>query len=285
MRFAALVAMMSVSTAVACGSPTHDASPPLPSSSGSGQDASPPSESGDAGEVPSPDGSSDGALFDGEILLRGLIEGTAFVAFVRQTPFPMSAMTTLGDGHCDVHPRDQGDNPIASLRVDPSAAYVSLGPSVRITNASGTLTSTPLEGAAWYHGETTAFFSFGTDVTLATDGDTKGLPATSLGPFHVPSQVTPTPDSTDPRITVAGGPVRIHYGGGAGAQSFHIFITSKEHDIDCYPSPLSTDFELPPAVVGVLDSSFTPLVWAESRYEVSLSGKRVVVRVMSDNLD
>jgi hypothetical protein len=223
--------------------------------------------------------------FDGEIVLRGLIEGTAFIAFVRQTPLPAAPLPPLGDGHCDVHPRDQGDDFIALAQRDPNATYVSLGPSVKMTSTAGTLGSAPLEGAPWYHGETTAFFSFATDVTLTTDGDPSGLPAASLGPFHVPDRVTPTPDSVDQTVTLDGGPVRIHYGGGTGAQSFHISITSKDHDIDCYPSPLSTDFELPPAVVAVLDHSFVPLVWAESRYEVPLGGKRVLVRVTSDNLD
>ncbi|MFO0756840.1 MAG: hypothetical protein U0359_10125, partial [Byssovorax sp.] len=221
---------------------------------------------------------------DGRILFRGLGEGIAFEVDLYAEPVSAPAAITRGDGHCDVHATGEGDSFVGVI----PPGTLDLGASV--TAKSGALTfDATVDGTTG--GFSYIFTQAGVDAfdktwTLTNAGSASGLAATTLATVHVPAAVVPiVPTPGGGSIETTGGKVTLQWTGGEGADSFHINIMSSKAEVDCYPAPSATSFDLPAEVVSALDPIVVPAVWAESVSLVPVGGRRIWVRVTSDNLD
>jgi hypothetical protein len=237
-------------------------------------------------------GASDVEIFDateaptlgGKLLFRGLGEGLYFGVQLYAQPITAPGFPTLGDGHCDLHAPGTGDD-ITRENLFTDFASLDLGDTVTASNGTITLVASAGDAGTFQYEEALAgSFGFDSTFTLKNSGSPSGAPASTLATLRVPGRVSQQ-DASSPVKAGNGGPVTITYGGGDGAQSFHINISGSSTEIDCYPAPNTTSFTLPANVAVHLDATFTPVVWAESVTFVMVAGRRVMVRVTSDNLD
>jgi hypothetical protein len=220
----------------------------------------------------------------GKILFRGLGEGLYFGVQLYAQPITAPGFPTLGDGHCDLHAPGRGDG-ITRENLFTDFESLDLGETVTASNGKTIFAASAGDaGTFQYEAALAGSFGFDTTFTLANSGAGSGAPAGTLATFRVPGRVSQQ-DASSPVVVGNGGPVTITYSGGDGAQSFHINISGSSAEIDCYPAPNTTSFTIPAGMVTHLDAMFTPIVWAESVTFVMVAGRRVMLRVTSDNLD
>ena len=224
------------------------------------------------------------ATLDGRILFRGLGEGIEYDVEMYAVAVPSPVEIVRGDGHCDVHAPGEGDGFITFGM----PGTLDLGPSVKATSGteSYTVAVDTSTGGFQYLFTKAGVDAFDKTWTLTNEGSASGLAATTLATLHVPSQVVPiVPAAGGGTIDTKNGPVTLQWTGGVGAQTFHIALMSSKADIDCYPSPSATSFELSNEILKLLDAQATPLLWAETVTYVAVGSRNVRVRVTSDNLD
>jgi hypothetical protein len=240
---------------------------------GGGSDAAQQSDAGGMAEA-----------IDGRILFRGLGEGVYFNVVLNRAAVAAPTAITRGDGHCDVHPVGAGDSFVGIF----PPGDLDLGATVTAINGSTTLAAkVDTSGGGFQYLYTQAGVdAFGKTWTLANSGSKTGLAATTLVTVQVPARVVPiVPAPEGGSVDTTSGHVTLKWTGGEGAQTFHVYIQTSKAEVDCYPAPTATSFELPAEVVKVLDPQVTPALWAESVTVAHTGNRRLWVRVTSDNLD
>jgi hypothetical protein len=224
----------------------------------------------------------------GQIIFRGLGEGTAYRLEYYRHPIANPAPRTYGDGHCDIRQlAGEGDDLWGPFFQNPGTGDYDLGATVTAKANDGSMSLiAPRESESLFNYEASVAgppFAFGKSFTLTNSGNTavQGWPAGELATLTVPGQVFPIPSSVD----TMSGPVTVTYSGGERAMFFHVRIQTSNGNVDCYPGPDTTSFQLPPDVMAILPRFVTPLVSAERIQYVTTNAGAVLVRVSSDNLD
>lgn len=221
---------------------------------------------------------------DGRVLFRGLGEGVAFNVVLNHAAVAAPTAIARGDGHCDVHRVGEGDSFVGIF----PPGDLDLGATVTASNGATTLAAKvdTIGGGFQYLYSQAGVDAFGKTWTLANSGSQTGLAATTLVTVQVPALVVPiVPAPQGGSVDTTSGHVTLKWTGGEGAQTFHVYIQTAKAEVDCYPAPTATSFELPAEVVKVLDPRVTPALWAESVTVAHAGNRRLWVRVTSDNLD
>jgi hypothetical protein len=219
---------------------------------------------------------------EGQVLFRALGEGVAMAAELYARPVSVTP-PVLGDGHCAIAaPGADGDAIDGTFFRTTPGDDLDLGDALTATDGTATLVAMVDQSGTDYHYLASATMpGFDAAWTIRNSGSATGLAATTLAAFHTFTPVV----ASDAPVDTTMAPVVVTYSGGAGAMTFHINILASAGEVDCYPAPDSTSFQLPPNVVSHVGASFVPRVWAESVYYPVVLGHRIRVRVTSDNLD